>query len=116
MLPSLTTDLAVGFWRARSGLPGGWFGEDVMVAAARRFVRQVAMGDAHGFSAVRGRSVLYLANHQVAVESMTFNFLLSGLSGARVAALAKAEHAESWVGRLSAALLACPGVTLPPSM
>ena len=41
-----------------------------------RFLRQVELEDPAGFAALRGKPVLYLANHQVAVESIVFNVVV----------------------------------------
>ena len=50
-------------------------------ASIERFVGDVVIADPDAFAAVRGRSCLYLGNHQVGVESLLFSVLLSALSG-----------------------------------
>ena len=62
---------------------------------------------------MRGRSCLYLGNHQVGIESLLFSVLLSALSGTPTLTLAKAEHRTSWLGTLIAHSFAYPGVTDP---
>jgi 1-acyl-sn-glycerol-3-phosphate acyltransferase len=73
----------------------------------------VVIADPAAFAAVRGRSCLYLANHQVAVESLLFSVLASALSGTATVTLAKAEHRGSWVGELIRQSFTYPGITDP---
>ena len=73
----------------------------------------VVIADPDAFAAVRGRSCLYLGNHQVGIESLLFSVLLSALSGTPTLTLAKAEHRTSWLGTLIAHSFAYPGVTDP---
>ena len=62
---------------------------------------------------MRGRSCLYLANHQVGVESLLFSMLISALSKTPTVTLAKAEHRTSWLGTLIAHNFSYPGVVDP---
>ena len=73
----------------------------------------VVIADPDAFAAVRGRSCLYLGNHQVGIESLLFSVVLSALSGTPTLTLAKAEHRTSWLGTLIAHSFAYPGVTDP---
>jgi 3-hydroxymyristoyl/3-hydroxydecanoyl-(acyl carrier protein) dehydratase/1-acyl-sn-glycerol-3-phosphate acyltransferase len=98
-------------WRARLGT-GPWVGEDVHLALLGRFVRTVSAPS----PAVRGRPVLFLANHQTGIESLLFCTLAPVLHGTPVVALAKAEHRSSWLGGLTAELARYPGIRQPESM
>jgi 1-acyl-sn-glycerol-3-phosphate acyltransferase len=82
-------------WFERSG----WIVEDLHYGLIQRFVRRVVLADPAGFAAVKGRPVMYLANHQVGVESVVFSILLSGLTEVVTITLAKAEHRHTWLGR-----------------
>lgn len=62
------------------------------IGLAERFVRRVEREDPAGFAAHRGKPVMYLANHQVAVESILANILLSALSALPIKVVAKKEH------------------------
>jgi 1-acyl-sn-glycerol-3-phosphate acyltransferase len=73
----------------------------------------VVIADPDAFAAVRGRSCLYLGNHQVGIESLLFSVLLSALSGTPTLTLAKAAHRTSWLGTLIAHSFTYPGVTDP---
>ncbi|MBN2497685.1 MAG: polyketide synthase dehydratase domain-containing protein [Deltaproteobacteria bacterium] len=90
-----------------------WPVEDLFQALVNRFVRRVVLDDAAAFEAVRGRSAVYLANHQVGLESLLFSILASGLTGLQALTLAKIEHKTTWLGRLIALCFAYPGVPAP---
>src|SRR5262249_42751917 len=98
-----TQDLAPvrDYWRRRIGI-GPWPIEDFYYGLIARFVGDVVFSDPEGFARVRGRSCLYLANHQVGIESLLFSVLAAGLSDTPTVTLAKAEHRSSWLGRLIA--------------
>lgn len=87
------------YWRERIGI-GRWLMEDLYYGLIARFVRDVVITDPEAFDKVRGRSCLYLANHQVAIESLLFGVVASALSGTPAVTLAKAEHKTSWLGTL----------------
>ena len=103
------------FWAGHFGLEQ-WPVADLYYGLLKRFVRRVVVADPAAFDAVRGRSLVYAANHQVGVESLLFSILASGLSGVTTATLAKAEHRETWLGRLIAHCFSYPGVADPGSI
>ena len=100
------------YWRERIGV-GPWPIEDLYYGLVARCVGDVVIADPDAFAAVRGRSCLYLGNHQVGIESLLFSVLMSALSGTPTLTLAKAEHRTSWLGTLIAHSFAYPGVTDP---
>nr|AIJ50377.1 Pfa3 [Aetherobacter sp. SBSr008] len=100
------------FWRASIGV-GPWPIEDLYIALVERFLGRIVIADPVAFSRVHGRGCLFVANHQVALESLIFIMVASAISGTRTMALAKAEHQESWLGRLITRGIAYPGVTDP---
>jgi 3-hydroxymyristoyl/3-hydroxydecanoyl-(acyl carrier protein) dehydratase/1-acyl-sn-glycerol-3-phosphate acyltransferase len=97
------------YWRDRIGI-GPWLMEDLYYGLIARFVRDVVITDPEAFNTVRGRSCLYLANHQVGIESLLFSVVVSALSGVPAVTLAKAEHKTSWLGTLIAHTFQHPGV------
>jgi acyl transferase domain-containing protein/3-hydroxymyristoyl/3-hydroxydecanoyl-(acyl carrier protein) dehydratase/1-acyl-sn-glycerol-3-phosphate acyltransferase len=99
-------------WRAWFGV-GAWPIEDLYYGLIERFVGDVVIADPEAFERVRGQGCLYLANHQVAVESLLFSVLVSALSGVSTVTLAKAEHRGSWVGELIRRSFSYPGVVDP---
>jgi len=75
--------------------------QDLLQAAAQQFVAAVVFADRPQFESLGGRPCLYLANHQVAVESMLFIALVDGLTGIPCRAIAKREHREGWMGAVN---------------
>jgi 1-acyl-sn-glycerol-3-phosphate acyltransferase len=100
------------YWRKRIGI-GPWPIEDLYYGLIARFVGDVVLADADAFAQIRGRSCLYLGNHQVGIESLLFSVLVSALSNTPTVTLAKAEHRSSWLGRLIAQSFSYPRVTDP---
>ena len=92
---------------------GPWPVEDLYYGLTERFLGRVVLTDPGAFAKVRGRSVLYLANHQVGVESLLFSILASALGEVPTVTLAKAEHRTTWLGRLIAHCFDYPGVEDP---
>ena len=100
------------YWRKRFAV-GEWPVEDLYYGLVERFVGDVVLADPEAFARVRGRSCLYVANHQVAVESLLFSVIVSALSETPTVTLAKAEHRTSWLGTLIAHNFGYPGVIDP---
>ncbi len=98
---------------------GRWFGrrdwpvEDVYYGLLERFLRRVVVTDPEAFGALKGRSALFLANHQVGVESVLFTILASALTEVPTMTLAKAEHRQTWLGQLIEHCFAYPGIDDP---
>ena len=92
---------------------GHWPVEDLYYGLVERFVGDVVLADPPAFAQVQGRSCLYLANHQVGIESLLFSLLISALSQTPTVTLAKAEHRTSWLGTLIAHNFSYPGVVDP---
>ncbi len=97
-------------WRGFVGQTGPWPGEDLVRALLLKFCRGVWLEDEANFTSLAGTPVLFLANHQVAVESILFATALSPLMGTPVHAIAKQEHTDTWVGQLFGQLYSHPGV------
>jgi 3-oxoacyl-(acyl-carrier-protein) synthase/3-hydroxymyristoyl/3-hydroxydecanoyl-(acyl carrier protein) dehydratase/1-acyl-sn-glycerol-3-phosphate acyltransferase len=100
------------YWDRWFGV-GRWPGEDLHYALAEKFVDEVVLTDPEAFARIRGRACLYLANHQVGVESLLFSVLAAGLSEQPVVTLAKAEHRDSWLGHFIRHSFSYPGVRDP---
>jgi len=97
-LPSLDLRAVRRFWRERANA-GGTLVEDITLALMQRFIRRVEIADSDGFAALHGRGVLYLANHQLDLESALFVSLIAALQGTVTTAIARQELGESWIGR-----------------
>jgi 3-hydroxymyristoyl/3-hydroxydecanoyl-(acyl carrier protein) dehydratase len=85
------------FWRERAHA-GDTLVEDLTLALMQRFVRRVEIVDPAGYTALHGRGVLYLANHQLDLESVLFVSMIAALQGTVTTAIARQELGESWVG------------------
>lgn len=103
------------FWRSRLGT-GDWPVEDLFAALAGEFVGQVRVAEPEQLARIRDRGALYLGNHQVAVESLTFTLVAAALTGRPILTVAKAEHRNTWLGSLLALSGSAPGSRLPQMM
>ena len=96
-----------------------WFGnrrwpvEDLYYGLIERFVHRVVTTDPDALAAVQGRSLLYLGNHQVGLESLLFSIVAGGLNRVPTVTLAKAEHRDSWLGTLIKLCFSYPGIRDP---
>jgi 1-acyl-sn-glycerol-3-phosphate acyltransferase len=95
---------------------GPWPVEDLYYGLVERFLRRVVLEAPEEYGALKGRSVLYLANPQTGVESLIFSIVASALNRVPTVTLAKAEHRESWLGNLIRLCFSYPGVTDPGVM
>ncbi|MFI5298518.1 MAG: beta-ketoacyl synthase N-terminal-like domain-containing protein [Polyangiales bacterium] len=93
-----------------------WLVGDLYFGLLERFVRRVVVHDPAGIEAISGRGAIFVANHQVGVESLLFSITASSLVGGAVATLAKDEHRRTWIGQLIALGERYPGVTVPESI
>ncbi|EFM09426.1 Beta-hydroxyacyl-(acyl-carrier-protein) dehydratase FabA/FabZ [Paenibacillus curdlanolyticus YK9] len=98
---------AMGYWRDKLD-SHNWLGEDLYRALIGSFVGRFVVEDPVRFAQASQGPVLYLANHQTAVESLLFACLAEGLTRSPVAAIAKKEHRDSWIGQMLAYLAASP--------
>ena len=101
--PSEPSELepVLAWWRARLGV-ASIAREPLLRALLTRFAGRYDVLDPDALAALRGRSVLYLANHQTAIETLLFAVLAGARGDRPLVTLAKAEHRESWFGRLIA--------------
>jgi 1-acyl-sn-glycerol-3-phosphate acyltransferase len=97
--PTLDLTAVEARWRAYFGAER-WPTEDLYYSLVERFVEAVELTDPAAFAAISGRPAIYLANHQTGVESLLFSMVVGGLTGVPVVTIAKAEHRQSWLGRL----------------
>jgi 3-oxoacyl-(acyl-carrier-protein) synthase/3-hydroxymyristoyl/3-hydroxydecanoyl-(acyl carrier protein) dehydratase/1-acyl-sn-glycerol-3-phosphate acyltransferase len=102
-------------WRRRLGMQD-WPVEDIYFSLVRRFVRSVRVEDPSALAALRGRPVLFLANHQVGIESLNFGVVGAAILNRPIVTIAKGEHRETWLGRLIAHCRDYPGARLPRAL
>ncbi|MEM9190372.1 MAG: 1-acyl-sn-glycerol-3-phosphate acyltransferase [Myxococcota bacterium] len=110
--PELDMSSVKDYWRAHFNI-GPWPVEDIYYALIERFVGGFHLEDPAAMVPLRDRSVLYLANHQVGVESLIFSIVASALMGLPTLTVAKIEHLHSWLGTLIRHCFTWPGVSDP---
>lgn len=86
------------YWRRLLGRDGPWAGEELFAALFHQCVARIVYEDAEDFAALAQRPRLYLANHQVAIESVLFVWAMSAATGTLVRSIAKEAHQSSWLG------------------
>lgn len=74
---------------------------DIGAALIHKFVRNFKIQDPEAFAARRGQPAIYLANHQVGVESFLFLGMIAAMTGIPAEAIAKQEHRDTWLGQIS---------------
>ncbi len=111
----LDTSGVRSFWRERlaSETPPV---ADLYLSLAERFVGKIEVEDPEDFRKLRGRSVVFLGNHQVAIESPLFSMLVSSMIDSIVVTIAKMEHKTGWLGRLIAHSFSYPGAVDPENI
>jgi 3-oxoacyl-(acyl-carrier-protein) synthase/3-hydroxymyristoyl/3-hydroxydecanoyl-(acyl carrier protein) dehydratase/1-acyl-sn-glycerol-3-phosphate acyltransferase len=87
--------------------------EDICRGLILRFLRQLHIADPGALHAARPGGVIFLANHQVTVESTIFAIVASALMGAPVLTLARIENQTSWLDLLMRHVFAFPGLRTP---
>lgn len=90
-----------------------WPAEDLFFGLVQRFTRRVRFEDPDLPGILRDRGALFVANHQTALESLTFIVLSGGLFGRPTSAIAKDEHRATWMGRLNELVFRWPDVQDP---
>lgn len=100
------------FWGAISGLEE-WPLADLHFGLVDMFVESVEIESPEVYDQLLGRPVLFIANHQVGIESMLFNVIASALLEVPTVSIAKAEHRKSWMGALTALGQSFPGAHQP---
>lgn len=113
--PSLDISRVRSFWNDRLTSPTPPVA-DLYFSLTERFVNRIKLEDPEDFTRLRGRSVVFLANHQVAIESPLFSMLVSSLIDSIVVTIAKIEHKTGWLGRLIAHSFSYPGAIDPENI
>ncbi len=74
---------------------------DVMTGLIARFVDAVIIESPEAFERTKGKPALYLANHQIGIESVLFNIFASILGKTDCRIISKEEHRQSTFGALN---------------
>jgi 3-hydroxymyristoyl/3-hydroxydecanoyl-(acyl carrier protein) dehydratase/1-acyl-sn-glycerol-3-phosphate acyltransferase len=107
LLPAVTS-----FWRSWLGATAPPL-EDLHRGLVGRFLGHLHLADPDAFAAGRRRSLLFLANHQTAVESTIFAVVISALVQQPLLILAKVENRHHWLDRLMQHGFDYPGLRNP---
>lgn len=89
------------WWAESRGVQPGGFIDLLHWALLSRYVRHVIVADPAAMTAVDGRPVLLLGNHQVQIESILGMSIASWLTGTHVVPIAHAKHETRWIGAFS---------------
>jgi 3-oxoacyl-(acyl-carrier-protein) synthase/3-hydroxymyristoyl/3-hydroxydecanoyl-(acyl carrier protein) dehydratase len=87
--------------------------EDICRGLILRFLRQVHVSDPEVLNAARSSGVIFLANHQVTVESTIFAIVASALMGTPLLTLARIENQTSWLDQFMRHAFSHPGLRSP---
>jgi len=87
--------------------------EDICRGLILRFLRQLHITDPEALHAARPGGVIFLANHQVTVESTIFAIVASALMDAPVLTLARIENQTSWLDLFMQHAFSYPGLHRP---
>ncbi|HNW34801.1 MAG TPA: hypothetical protein PKM25_07715 [Candidatus Ozemobacteraceae bacterium] len=85
-------------WVKRTG--SHRFFHDLIGALCGAFVSRVVIQNPASFAAVADQPVVFLANHQIGLESPLFMAIAYGLTGLPVQAVAKPDHVNAWLSFL----------------
>ena len=102
-------------WRLRLGVAKSPI-EDIYCSLARRFIHRVHLTNPQSLADLKNKSCLFLANHQVSIESLLFSFLSAYFNNRPIVTIAKEEHNDTWMGRLIKLCEDYPGIELPRSV
>ncbi len=88
-------------WIERAGGSHRFF-HDLLGAMFGTFVSRVVLQNPAAFAAVADKPVVFLANHQIGLESPLFMALSYGMTGLPIEAVAKPDHVNAWLAFLLA--------------
>ncbi len=102
-LPAVREAMAT-YWTKQRGTPDQWLGQDLLEGLFDRNVHRILIPEPGSLDRLHGRSVIYLANHQVQIESLMVSNLLPALTGVPMTTIANAKHRDRWIGEIIRAL------------
>jgi len=102
-------DAMHAYWQPLRQTPDSWLGHDLLDGLMDRYVNQIHIAGADTLANLHVRPAIYLANHQVQIESLIISNLLPALTGVAMTTVANAKHEGRWIGEMIRALDAYPG-------
>ena len=103
-------EAAVAYWADTTHTPSDSLASDLQRAVYRAYVGNLHV-NAETLKRLQESPAIYLANHQVQLESAVATNLISSLTCRRLITLANRKHESRWIGRYLAALSRYPGST-----
>ncbi len=97
------------YWTERRGTPETWLGDDLLDGMLDRYVGRIITERPDTLQRLQGRPAIFLANHQVQIESLLISNLLPALTGVAMTTVAHAKHERRWIGEMIRSLEAYPG-------
>ena len=97
------------YWTERRGTPEAWLGDDLLDGMFERYVGRVVTEQPDTLPRLRGRSAIFLANHQVQIESLLISNLLPALTDVAMTTVSNVKHQHRWIGEMVRLLEAYPG-------
>lgn len=85
-------------WVQRAG--SRRFFHDLLGALLGTFVSRVVVQNPDAFAKISSRPIVFLANHQIGLESPLFMALAYGMTGLPIEAVAKPDHINAWLAFL----------------
>lgn len=107
----------VQYWQRAYNIGHGLI-RDLFFALCTRFLNTMVFADEATLEYLRHRQngVMFLANHQTAIESSLFSIVFSALHRRPIVALSKAEHRTSWIGAMLQLVSEYPGADVPTAI
>jgi 3-hydroxymyristoyl/3-hydroxydecanoyl-(acyl carrier protein) dehydratase len=99
-LPKVKLDEGITLLRERWGISERWLCEDLFRGLIGRFGGSIIAEDPKGLAALSGRGVLYLANHQLDLESILFVVAMTVVTGSTTQVMVRDEARDSYFGCL----------------
>jgi len=103
------------YWRNSLAMEH-WPLEDLYFGLTEKYVRRVILQDPPALRQLQGKSMLYLGNHQTAVESLMFALLGPAIAQAPLICMAKSEVRTRWLDRFLTHAAAYPGADVPDAI
>ena len=97
------------YWTERRGTPEAWLGDDLLDGMFERYVGRVLTERPDTLERLQGRSAIFLANHQVQIESLLISNLLPALTDVAMTTVSNVKHKHRWIGEMVRMLEAYPG-------
>lgn len=102
----------ISYWHDFLGVKSSII-ESIYISLYKHFVGNIILEDAEEFYSLHQQPRLYLANHQIGIESLLFTLAMSGLSHSTVNTIAKIEHQKSWIAELNNYIYSYPQLQDP---